>query len=236
MVDFPKISCIVPVFNGARFLREAIASIRGQTYPSIEVIVVDDGSTDETPELLRSLDVSHVRQGNAGPASARNRGVRMSSGHYLAFLDADDVWHPEKLERQMSRFAARPELSLCLAHQQPFWVDEMKHEEQRLRETDHPFARVHPGYVCQAMLMPRSTFDEVGPFDESLRIGEDTEWLMRAERAGVVREVLSDVLVYRRMHQNNLSYTRYDGGAADQLKLVFDHIRRRRAAAGSSNS
>lgn len=227
MAEQPVISCIVPVYNGARFLSDALDSILAQSYPALEPIVVDDGSTDETAEVVRTFGdrVTYVHQENAGPASARNTGVRQATGAFLAFLDADDLWHPEKLERQALRFSARSDLQLCLTYKRTFWVEEMQAEEERLRLEDHPFVKDHPGYVCQTMLMPRETYDYVGAFDESLRIGEDTEWLLRAERLGVVREIMPDVLVYRRMHQDNLSYTRYHGGAEDQLKLLFGHIR-----------
>lgn len=228
------ISCIVPVYNGERYLQEALESIIAQTYGPLEIIVVDDGSTDGTRAVVdRFTDrVTYLWQSNGGPASARNAGIRASTGPFLAFLDADDLWHPEKLERQMTRFRARADLELCLTFKRTFWIEEMRHEQQRLAEQDHPFAKDHPGYVCQTMLMPRPTYDRVGPFDEALRIGEDTDWLLRAERLGVVREILSDVLVFRRMHQNNLSYTRYEGGAQYQLELLWGHIRSRRA--GSS--
>ena len=105
----------------------------------------------------------------------------VAKGEFLAFLDADDVWHPDKIARQMARFAARPELQLCLCMQRPFWEPEMRHEETRLRAEGHLFAKDHAGYVCQAMLMPRATFELVGEFNEALRVGEDTDWLIRAK-------------------------------------------------------
>lgn len=233
MLQRPDVSCIVPVYNGAKFIDEALQSIVNQTHPVAEIIVVDDGSTDSTASVVAAwLDrVTYVRKDNGGPASARNLGVQLSSAPYLSFLDADDLWHPEKLERQLRRFAERPDLELSLTHKRCFWVDEMRDEGERLRREGHPFAEDHPGYVCQTMLMPRSTYVRVGEFDDSLRIGEDTDWLLRAERVGVVREILPDVLVYRRMHQDNLSYSRYAGGAQDQLSLLFSHIRSRRGDA-----
>lgn len=232
-VDEPLISCIVPVYNGERFLAEALQSILDQTYQSLEVLVVDDGSTDGSAEVVDRFAgrVTCIHQTNGGPASARNTGVRAAAGAYLAFLDADDLWHAEKLQRQLARFRQRPDLELSLTYKRTFWVEAMRHEQQRLLDQGHPFADDHPGYVCQTMLMPRSTYDRVGPFNEDLRIGEDTDWILRAERLGVEREILRDVLVFRRMHENNISYSRYDGGAQDQLKMLFSHIRSRRAAA-----
>src|SRR2546427_6476527 len=111
------ISCIIPAFNGARYLREAVESILAQTYRPIEVIVVDDGSTDNTAEVVRNYrdQVRRVWQPNGGPSAARNQGVSAAQGAFVAFLDQDDVWHPEKLLRQMAQFATRPELDLCVA-------------------------------------------------------------------------------------------------------------------------
>ncbi|MEQ8859649.1 MAG: glycosyltransferase [Pseudomonadales bacterium] len=238
MSERPAVSCIVPVYNGARFIDEALQSIVNQTCPVAEVIVVDDGSTDATAEVVHAWrdQVTYVRKDNGGPASARNLGIHLSASPFLAFLDADDLWHPEKLERQMRCFVERPDLELCLTYKRTFWVEGMREEGERLRREGHPFAEDHPGYVCQTMLMPRTTFQKVGPFDDSLRIGEDTDWLLRAERLGVVREILPDVLVFRRMHQDNLSYTRYDGGAQDQLKLLFAHIRSRRGGSSAAGA
>ena len=231
---YASISCIVPVFNGERFLAEALDSILRQTHPPFETIVIDDGSTDHTADVVRRYGnrVRYARQENRGPGAARNAGVALSSGDFLSFLDADDLWHEEKLARQLARFDARPELGLSMAWQRPFWVDEMKDEQERLQREDHPFAKDHAGYVCQAMLMRRMTFDRVGPFDERLRVGEDTDWILRAERLGIVREMLTDVLLFRRMHQNNLSYTRYGSGMDDQLKLVIAHLKRSRSNTG----
>src|SRR6267378_3262722 len=92
------ISCIIPVFNGARYLREAVESILGQTYRPIEIIIVDDGSTDNTADVVKNYgdQVRYVCQPNGGPSAARNQGVSVAQGAFVAFLDQDDVWHPEK--------------------------------------------------------------------------------------------------------------------------------------------
>ncbi|HEY5565544.1 MAG TPA: glycosyltransferase, partial [Rhodothermia bacterium] len=218
-------------YNGARFLAEAVDSILNQKFPVLEIIVVDDGSTDETADVVATYGrrLRYVRQENLGPAAARNTGIRHSRAAYLAFLDADDLWHEDKLKRQVGRFESIPELELSLTFKRTFWVEEMKDEQERCIRAGHPFTKDHPGYVCQTLLMPRTTFDRVGPFDETLRTGEDTEWLMRAERLGIVKEIIPDVLVYRRMHQNNLSYSRYEGGAEDQLRLVLAHLKQKRS-------
>jgi len=137
----PLISCIVPVFNGERYLTEALESILKQTYRPLEIIVADDGSTDGTATLVASYgdQVRYLFQPNAGVAAACNLGVRASRGEFIAFLAADDLWHPQKLVLQMSQFQNRPELDLCLTHMQNFWSPELRTEAERFR--DQPLAQ-----------------------------------------------------------------------------------------------
>src|SRR5262245_64311987 len=122
------VSCIVPVHNGERYLAQAIQSIIGQTYSSLEIIIADDGSTDGTRDVAAGFGgrIQYLHQLNSGAASARNLGLRGANGEFVAFLDADDLWLPEKLERQMKCFMARPELGYCVTYVQNFWDPEME--------------------------------------------------------------------------------------------------------------
>ena len=106
IVAHPLISCIVPVYNGELYLRDALDSILAQTYQPLDILVVDDGSTDRTVQLVASYgeQIRYRWQPNAGPAAARNSGLRLTQAEFVAFLDADDVWHPSKLARQMQAF------------------------------------------------------------------------------------------------------------------------------------
>jgi glycosyltransferase involved in cell wall biosynthesis len=202
------ISCIVPVFNGERYLGEALDSILAQTYRPIEIIVVDDGSTDGTGELVACYGdrIRYVRQANQGAPTARNLGLSVANGEFIAFLDADDLWHPDKLERQMARFEARAELDLCVTNLQRFWIPELETERKRFQ--NHRFAEILPGYVTQTLLARRSLFESVGHFDTSRRVGDPMDWFLRANEHGAVIELLPDLLVYQRMHENNLSVER----------------------------
>jgi glycosyltransferase involved in cell wall biosynthesis len=204
-VNRPLISCIVPVFNGEKYLAEALDSILAQTYPAVEIIVVDDGSTDGTPAVAACYGnlIRWVTQNNVGAPVARNLGVRTARGQFVAFLDSDDLWHPEKLQRQMGRFAARPELDLSLTYLQNFWIPELEKEKARFQ--NHPLAGALPGYVTQTLLARRSAFDKVGLFNDSLRVGDPADWFMRASEVGLVTEMITDILVYRRMHASNMS-------------------------------
>ena len=184
---------------------EALESILVQTYRPLEIIVVDDGSTDGTAAVAARYGnrIRYVKQDNAGAPSARNLGLSMARGEFAAFLDSDDLWHPEKLTRQMKCFRDRPEIHLCVTHLQNFWIPALKEEEKRLQ--NHRLAMVLPGWVTQTLVARRVIFDRVGLFNPELRHGDDTDWFLRAAEHGAVIELLSDVLVYRRMHESNLS-------------------------------
>jgi glycosyltransferase involved in cell wall biosynthesis len=235
-VSGPLVSCIVPVYNGAAYLAEALDSIFAQSYRPLEVIVVDDGSTDGTPRVLAdyAARVTRLWQPNGGPAAARNRGVTVARGECVAFLDADDLWHPEKLARQMARFRARPELELSLTGIQNFWMAEaIPGDDAYLDAIDR---QAWPGYVCQTLLTRRATFQQVGPFNESLPHAEDREWLMRAVEHGKVRELLPEVLVYRRCHRTNLTRGLVKESYPTRLQLVRASLHRRRARSSDAHS
>jgi len=201
----PLISCIVPVYNGERYLRQALDSILTQTYRPLEIIVADDGSTDGTAAVVTRYgdQIHYIRQDNSGAPAVRNLGLRVAHGEFVAFLDADDLWHPEKLQRQIARFAERPELDLCVTHLQNFWIPELEKEKARFQ--DHRLAGVLPGYVTQTLLARRSAFEKVGLFNASLKVGDPADWFLRARERGLVAEMLTDMLVYRRMHESNMS-------------------------------
>lgn len=227
----PRVSCIVPVFNGERFLAEALESILRQTRPPDEIIVVDDGSRDDSGGIARGFGdaIRYMRQDNAGPAAARNAGVALAGGDFLAFLDADDVWLPAKLERQLARFAERPELEFCVTHQQNFWMPELAAEENAYR--NQPFSRPLPSFTFQSLLCRRRMFERVGPCNEGLRVASDVDWFLRAREAGLAHEVLPDVLVRRRLHQGNL--TRADLASRDTLVANLKASLDRRRKGGS---
>jgi glycosyltransferase involved in cell wall biosynthesis len=227
-LEQPLISCIVPVYNGELYLGEAIDSILAQTYRPLEIIVVDDGSTDATADVAASYGgrLRCVRQSNAGPGAARNHGLTLVRGEFVAFLDADDLWHAEKLACQMACFARRRDLNLCITHTQHIWIPELKPEADRLR--DHAVSRPLPAYLLQSLLARRIAFERVGFFDSTLRLCSDMDWFLHAAERGLVIEVLPDVLVYRRWHRNNITRASRDF----LLKVTKSSLDRRRAHGG----
>jgi glycosyltransferase involved in cell wall biosynthesis len=222
------ISCIVPVYNGEKYLAEAIESVLKQDYESTEIIVVDDGSTDRTGAVAArySKRLRYLRQTNAGPGAARNLGIDAAAGEFVAFLDADDLWHAEKLTRQMARFRARPELGYCIAHVHNFWIPELRKEEEQFR--GHRISKPLPGYVTGTLLARRDFFDAVGPFNTAIHHADDTDWFLRAEERGGVMELLPDVLLYRRLHTSNLSRIKAPNSRDQYLNVLKTALDRRR--------
>ena len=229
------VSCIVPAFNSATYLREALESISAQTYRPIEIIVVDDGSEDDTADVAAAYrpSVRFVTQPTAGPAATRNRGVHEARGELIAFLDADDLWHPEKLTRQTARFDARPELDVSVTHIENFWISELVAEAQRLR--DDARTRPMPGYVTMTMMARRRAFDAIGPFDASLWHTDAGDWFLRAAAHGAVIELLPDVLVSHRMHRSNLSRRYGPDSRAEFVRMVKRSLDARRGGGAGAD-
>ena len=176
--SLPLVSVIVPVYNGARHLREAVQSIERQGYERLEIIVVDDGSTDDTPRVIASLGdrVRAFRQDNAGPAAARNHGITASHGDLLAFCDADDIWPDGKLRLQIGRLQDDPELDVVLGRVQ--YVADAGERVPNVQFEDpdaQTLTHVHVG----SGVYTRRAFEAIGVFDDTLRFSEDIDWFFR---------------------------------------------------------
>jgi glycosyltransferase involved in cell wall biosynthesis len=221
-------SCIVPVYNGEKYLAEAIESILKQSYRPLEIIIADDGSTDGTASIAARYgkQVRYMRQANAGTAAARNLGMGAAEGEFFAFLDADDVWPSDKLDRQMARFQAHPELDFCIAHVQNFWIAELIEEERKFR--DHRISKALPGYCTGTLVARRRCFDAVGEFNTEIYHADDTEWFLRASEQGCVMELLPDVLLHRRLHHTNLSRVKAANSRDRYLQVLKAALDRRR--------
>ncbi len=198
----PLVSVIVPVHQGERYLAEAVASVLAQTYTPVELIVVDDGSTDRSADIARGFGpvVRYVYQANAGQSAARNHGVRLARGPLLAFLDDDDYWSPGKLALQVAALASDPSLEAVFGLVRQFVSPDLA-PEAAARVRYH--AEVMPGQVPGAMLIRREAFARVGSFDPRFRVGEFVHWYARAVDLGLRTVLLPDIVLHRRLHADN---------------------------------
>ena len=224
MIDTPLVSVVLPVYNGERYLAEAIESVLGQSYRALELIVVDDGSTDRSGEIARGYGARCVRQPNAGTAAARNAGIDCARGPLLAHMDADDLWEPDKIDAQVRALAADSKIDAVSGHMVEFHSPDLPEEVRgRVRA---PRERM-PGHLLQAMLIRREAHDRVGPFESRWRIGQDMSWSMRAAEAGLRLLVLPEVVLRRRIHAANKGVVAR-GHAQERLLIVKAALDRRR--------
>lgn len=210
----PKVSVVIPTYNYADFIGEAIESILAQTYPVSEIIVVDDGSTDETEQVVARFGdkISYIKKENGGVCSARNTGIKNSTGDFVAFFDADDISYPTRIEKQLAKFAEDAETGLV--HCGIREIDAQGNSVQQNLEGKE-------GWVADDMLLlkpviigpggtimvKREAFQAVGVFDERLEIYEDWEFCYRVARKfkiGFVPEVLLDYHLHGKNSHSNL--------------------------------
>jgi glycosyltransferase involved in cell wall biosynthesis len=205
------VTAVIPTYNYGRFVTQAVDSALAQTYGNVEILVVDDGSTDDTRERLAPYAdrIRYLYQENQSVAAARNTGIRAAKGNLIAFLDADDLWHPHKLELQMRYLADHPAVQLVA-------VDRLTASAETwppLTSLAHPRARpitaeelvLQPHFAPSGVLVRKECFDTVGFFDTSLRNAEDYDmWIRIACRFAVVK--LEVPLWWYRVHGNNKSH------------------------------
>ncbi|CAN5272250.1 glycosyltransferase family A protein [soil metagenome] len=194
-----EIGTVITTYNRANFLLEALVSVINQTVPPSEIIVVDDGGTDNSEAIVsRFSGVKYVRKENAGVASARNLGAKFIESGLIAFLDDDDLWLADKLEIQ-SEFLLRENLDLAFSHGDEFLEDQQNAACAEIR-TEIPFIS------SSNMLVKREAFSRIGDFDERLRTGgELIDWYARAKDAGLAIGVCKSSLIKRRVHATNNS-------------------------------
>jgi glycosyltransferase involved in cell wall biosynthesis len=196
----PRISVVIPTYNSGSLVQEAVASVLGQTHAAAEIIVVDDGSTDDTADRLAQFGppVRVIHQPNGGASAARNRGLAGATGELIAFLDADDVWHADKLRRQCELLAARPELGLLGTLTVPwpgtFPADLPSGSASVVRLEE---LVVRNRFVTSAVIVRRELVDRVGPFDGALQGPEDYDYWLRAAALSRVANLSVPLTGYR---------------------------------------
>jgi glycosyltransferase involved in cell wall biosynthesis len=223
------ITVVIPAYNGAAYLAEAVDSVRRQSRPVGRIVLVDDGSTDATAEVAAALSrdgrdppIQYVRQDNGGPAAAINRGVTLVESALVAFQSADDIWLPEKIAGQMR--ALEDGADLVFGHMQNFISPELDAAAAAsLQCPPDPM----PGHSAGTLLTRLATFRKVGPLNEGFRIGEFIDWYGRAKDLGLTSVMLPDVVTMRRLHGKNHSLSRKSEatGYAHVVKAILDRRR-----------
>jgi glycosyltransferase involved in cell wall biosynthesis len=230
------VSVIIPVYNGAKYLAEALDSVFAQDYRPIEVIVVDDGSTDDSATIAQSYDqVIYLHHENQGNVVARNIGLKHCSGELIAFLDADDLWVPDKLTQQTAYLESHPQAGVCFGRMRNFL------QEGTLRPCwaeEGSFTGDLVAYAMGTLLTHRSVFDSVGEFNTSYsNSGADFEWLICAKEAGILIGMIDDVFLLRRIHESNMSHNLECRQTMNnyRIQLVKAVLDRRRKNSAPSN-
>jgi glycosyltransferase involved in cell wall biosynthesis len=225
------ISVIVPVYNGEKYLNDALASIFAQDYRPIEVIVVDDGSTDSTGAIARSYpEVRYLYEENQGRAVAMNTGIDNSRGELITFLDADDLWLPNILSIQVAYLAKHPEVGFVCGRMKNFlepgvpcppWVE------------PYTLLQSYDDISLCTTLVRRSLFNAVGNFNPTYLLGESTEWFIRVKESGIPIKRITETVLLRRIHDNNISHDQ-SNVTHRKLRMLKESIERKREAQRSA--
>lgn len=196
------LSVIIPFYNGRAFLPDALQSLFAQTRKADEILLIDDGSSEPNATWAKELrSLRYLVKANGGVASARNFGLAHAQGDYLAFLDQDDQWSPDKLKLQTEILDSHPEVDLVLGQSRHF-LDKIHRPEwcrpELLEKNQYDFV---PG----VLLARRKVFERVGKFSTDFKLADDLDWMTRALNLGVTMAYCPQVLLYRRIHASNQS-------------------------------
>lgn len=226
----PNVSVIIPTYNRASFLPNAITSILQQTYEDYEVIVIDDGSTDETPRVLKQFEgkIKVLFQKNRGASAARNLGIQEADGNYISFLDSDDQWTRKKLQIQMQRIQEDPDIKICYTDE--IWIRNGVRVNQKKRHRKYdgwfidkmlPLCLISPSSV----LIHREIFDTVGMFDEGLPVCEDYDLWLRINVRYPITFIPEPLIIKFGGHEDQLSrqYGAIDRFRVQALEKLLDN-------------
>ena len=201
------VSIIIPLYNGARFIGEALHSVLAQSFTAYEVLIIDDGSTDESRAIVQQVMHNEPRlryhyQPNQGVSTARNQGILASQGGLIAFLDQDDRWTTNALACQVAYHEQHPAVGYTLAQQICFLEPGCSPPKWFQLQT---FGQPHVGYLPGTVMVKRAIFDQIGLFNPEIPISSDADWFARANDAQIPTYTLPQVLLERRIHNKNQS-------------------------------
>lgn len=227
----PRVSIIMAVKNAERYLAQALESIQAQSFSDYEIILVDASSTDRTVVIAKTfMNVRVLQQTGVGFADAWNCGISEARGEFVSLLDSDDVWDREKLALQAAYLNTHPDIDCVIGHVR-FFAD----PQVQLPATFRP-SLLEGSYLAHmpgAMMVRRSVFSRIGLFDPEMRVASDIDWFAKLKDAGIREGVIDRVVIHKRVHETNVSYTgakdtKYD---RELLETLRRSIVRQRAAA-----
>jgi glycosyltransferase involved in cell wall biosynthesis len=229
MGDKSLISVIIPVYNGEKYLAEAVESVLAQTYRPIEVIILDDGSTDGSRKIAQRFErpVRYSFKSHQGPGAARNHGITMARGSFCAFLDADDLWVEDKLTRQIAVFGDKPHIDMVFGYAKLFHSPELS---EHLKAKLDGAGQTMPGHIAGTLLIKRESFFRAGLFETGWRVGEFIDWYLKAIEEGLESYTLPEVVMLRRLHGDN-TIIRERPAILDYVRILKASLDRRRAGA-----
>ncbi len=229
-MESQTVSIIMAVYNGEKYLAEAIESVLNQTDSNFELIIVDDGSTDQTAQTIQkylSQKVYSFWQPNQGQAAALNYGLKFAHHPYISFLDADDIYISTKLASQKAILHSNPEIDLVTGYMEEFISPELPDYIKSKRNCSSiPVS----GYLPSLFMCRKSCFEKIGLFNPKLRLGACVDWWMRAKEQGIKGYMMLDIILRRRIHNHNQGIL-CQQHRSDYLQVVKDSLKRRKLLA-----
>ena len=219
-MNLPAYSVVIPAYNAAAFISETLASVMAQSHPPSQIVIVDDGSTDDLSAALADVDapISLMQQKNSGPGSATTRGMAAVKTEFVATLDADDLWEPRKIEQQFPALLSGV-AEMSFTRMRNFGADSHTVTSDENKS----------GWSRSTLLMRRETFDKIGPIEDMPGYrGEMVEWFARARALGVKMQMLEEPLALRRIHEGSLSWQRDPAHDKGYMEIVLRAMRRRK--------
>jgi len=223
----PLISVIIPVYNAEKYITQALDSVFNQTIKNIEVICINDGSKDSSLEILKTYGakIRLLDNGqNYGIGETRNRGIAVAKGDFLAFMDADDIWEPEKLKTQILQFQKNKDLDISFSYMKCFISPELSAEAKRLR-----YCPPDPttGYLSGTAVIKSTSFEKVGMFNPKWKVGEFIDWFAKAKEMGLSYDITPGVFLLRRIHETNTGVAERSS-RSDFVKIMKESLDRKR--------
>ncbi len=224
MSTYPSISVIIPCRDAGSYLAETLQSIHAQTLQPLEIVMVDDGSSDDSAKIGQADPLVRLdRQPAKGVSAARNRGLKLALGEVIAFLDADDLWPVDSLRKRMDTLLATPTLDGVYGYTEQFSSPEWQ-DHSNISVPDMPLQ----ARVAGAMVLRRSVFERVGEFNTQLVLGDTIDYVARMDEAGIQVAAIDDVVLRRRIHGRNTVLTQRQH-QNDYLKILKAALDRRRS-------